>query len=180
MARNYYVALGVSRWASERKIEAAFRDRMRLMHGVEAQEEKLSPEEAERSKATLEQHFKEIKEAYDVLSDAQKRKQYDDFLQRMQPPSPAERRVEIYRVRRARFVVWCVISGVIFVATLYFGLPSNFPHRLFYRVLLPACLMILFTIIVGPPYPEIHGWEFLDYLGLLLLALLVSLISWIL
>jgi hypothetical protein len=180
MARNYYIALGVSRWASERKIKAAFRDRMQLMHGVEAQEEKLSPEEAERSKAMLEQHFKEIKDAYDVLSDAQKRKQYDDFLQRVQPRSSAERRAEISRVRPARYVVWCVISGIIIVATLYFGPPSNFPHRLFYRVFLPACLMILFGVVVGPPYPEVYGWEFWDYCGLLLLALLVSLILWIL
>jgi curved DNA-binding protein CbpA len=180
MARNYYVALGISRWASERKIKAAFRDRIRLMHGVEAQEEQLSPEEAEASRATLEQHLKEIEEAYDVLSDARKRKQYDDFLQRMQPPSPAERRTEISRARRARYVVWCVISGIIFVASLYFGPPSNFPDRLFYRLCLPACLMILFGFIVGPPYPEVYGWEFWDYFGLLFLALLVGLISWIL
>jgi DnaJ domain len=176
MARNYYDALGISRWASERKIKATYRDRMRLMYGVQTQEEKLSPEEAERSKATLELHFSEIKEAYDVLSDAQKRRQYDDFLHRTQPPSPAERRVELSRARRVRYVVWCVISGIIVVASLYLGPPSNFPDRLFYRVFMPACLMILFAKIVGAPYPEVYGWDFWDYLGLLFLVLLVNLV----
>lgn len=176
MARNYYDALGISRWASERKIKAAYRDRTRLMSNVQTQEEKLSPEEAERSKATLEQHFGEIKEAYDVLSDAQKRKQYDDFLQRTQPPSPAERRVELSRARRVRYVVWCVISGIIIVASLCLGPPSNFPGELFYRVAMPACLMILFDKIVSAPYPEVSGWDFWDYLGLLLLVLLVNFI----
>jgi len=41
---------------------------------------------------------------------------------------------------------------------------------------MPACLMILFAKIVGAPYPEVYGWDFWDYLGLLFLVLLVNLV----
>jgi DnaJ-like protein len=150
------------------------------MHSVQVQEEKLSPEESEHSEATLEQHYKEIKEAYDVLSDPQKRKQYDEFLRQVQPPSPAEKRTELARARRARYVVWCVIAGLSTIASFYFGPPLNVPWRLFYGAFLPACMMILFAKIVGPPYPEIHGWDFWDYLGLLFLVLLLSIVMSIL
>ena len=176
MDRNYYDLVGVSRWASRREIDAAFRRETEVMHRVRLQEDRLSPEGAARSRATLEQRFREITEAYDVLSDAQKRKQYDDFLLREQPPSPAERRAERSRARRRRYVAWCVVSAIVVVASLYFGPPSNF-DRLFYEVFMPACLMILFAKIVGPPYPEVYGWDFWDYLGLLFFVLLVYFVS---
>lgn len=180
MDRNYYDLLGVSRWASRRAIDAAFRRETGVMHRVRLQEGRLSPEEVERSKATLEQRFRQITEAYDVLSDTQKRQQYDDLLLREQPPSPAERRAERSRARRVRYGVWCVLSGIVVVASFYFGPPSNFPDQLFYEVLMPACLMILFAKIVGPPYPEVYDWDFGDYLSLLFFVLLVYFVSSIL
>ncbi len=41
---------------------------------------------------------------------------------------------------------------------------------------MPACLMVLFANMVGSPYPEVRGWDFWDYLGLLFLVLIVNLV----
>ncbi|MCH7604657.1 molecular chaperone DnaJ [Patescibacteria group bacterium] len=62
--KNYYTILGVPRGASQEDIKKAFR---KLAH-------KYHPD-----KGGSEQKFKEINEAYQVLSDADKRAQYDKF-----------------------------------------------------------------------------------------------------
>ena len=66
--RDYYEVLGVERGASQDEIKRAYR-RMALKHHPDRNEG--NPEAEER--------FKEAAEAYDVLSDAQKRQQYDQF-----------------------------------------------------------------------------------------------------
>ena len=67
MAKDLYEVLGVSREASEDEIKKAFRRRARELH----------PDV--NKAADAEEQFKELNEAYDVLSDPAKRSQYDRF-----------------------------------------------------------------------------------------------------
>lgn len=64
--KDYYETLGVSRDASDDELKKAFRKLARKHH----------PDVAE-DKAGAEAKFKEINEAYEVLSDPEKRKKYD-------------------------------------------------------------------------------------------------------
>ena len=65
--RDYYDVLGVSKNATEQEIKSAFRKLAKKYHPDVSKE----PDAAEK--------FKEAQEAYSVLSDEQKRKQYDQF-----------------------------------------------------------------------------------------------------
>jgi len=64
--RDYYEILGLSREATQDEVRKAFRKLARKYH----------PDVAE-DKATAQEKFKEINEAYEVLGDAEKRKKYD-------------------------------------------------------------------------------------------------------
>ena len=68
MPTDYYQVLGVARDADESAIKRAYRQLARKYH----------PDVA-TDKRAAESHFKEINEAYEVLSDAQKRANYDRF-----------------------------------------------------------------------------------------------------
>lgn len=67
MSKDLYEVLGVSRDASESEIKKAFRKKARELH----------PDVNKAPDA--ENQFKELNEAYDVLSDSAKRAQYDRF-----------------------------------------------------------------------------------------------------
>jgi len=68
MPRDYYVILGISRGADQRKIQKAYRNIVKKFHpdatGTQESSEK----------------FLEVKEAYETLADEVRRKQYDEEL----------------------------------------------------------------------------------------------------
>jgi curved DNA-binding protein len=69
MAEDYYQILGVNRSATPEEIKKAYRKLAQKYH----------PDKAKGNKKEAEAQFKKISEAYAVLSNAEKRKQYDDF-----------------------------------------------------------------------------------------------------
>jgi molecular chaperone DnaJ len=65
--KDYYKSLGVSKDASQAEIKKAYRKLARQFHP-----------DANKGDTAAEERFKEISEAYDVLSDETKRKDYDE------------------------------------------------------------------------------------------------------
>lgn len=69
--RDYYETLGVDRNASEEDIKKAYRKLARQYHP--------DLQSTEQQKKAAEEKFKEINEAYEILSDQEKRRRYDMF-----------------------------------------------------------------------------------------------------
>lgn len=69
MGRDYYAVLGISRNASQDDIRKAYRKAALRWH----------PDKNQERKEEAEEKFKEIAEAYDVLSDSEKKSVYDKF-----------------------------------------------------------------------------------------------------
>src|SRR5213592_3327736 len=68
MPRDYYEVLGVSREADETEIKKAFRRLARQLHP-----------DANPDDPQAEERFKELAEAYEVLSDGERRQLYDAY-----------------------------------------------------------------------------------------------------
>jgi DnaJ-class molecular chaperone len=69
MGIDYYKILGVDKGASAEDVKKAYRNQARKWH----------PDKHPNNKDYAEEKFKEIAEAYDVLSDEQKRQIYDVY-----------------------------------------------------------------------------------------------------
>lgn len=69
MPRDYYEVLGVSKDASQDEIKKAYRSLAKKHH----------PDVSTEPKDVAEAKFKEISEAYEILSDEEKRKRYDQY-----------------------------------------------------------------------------------------------------
>ena len=67
LEKDYYAALGVAKDASAADIKKAYRKLARELHP-----------DKNPGNAAAEARFKEVSEAYDVLSDATRRKEYDE------------------------------------------------------------------------------------------------------
>ncbi|MFS2294040.1 MAG: molecular chaperone DnaJ [Actinomadura sp.] len=66
LEKDYYKVLGVAKTASQEEIKKAYRKLARKYHP-----------DANKGDAEAEERFKEVSEAYDVLSDEKRRKEYD-------------------------------------------------------------------------------------------------------
>src|SRR5919197_3965914 len=69
--RDYYETLGVDRSASDDDLKKAYRKLARQYHP--------DLQNGDQQKKVAEEKFKEVNEAYEVLSDSEKRRRYDMF-----------------------------------------------------------------------------------------------------
>ncbi len=71
MSKTHYAILGITPWASEIDIRRAYRDRSKLYH----------PDTTQLPKDIAVENFQQINEAYAILSNAERRSQYDRLIQ---------------------------------------------------------------------------------------------------
>ena len=79
--RDYYEILGVNKSADEREIKKAYK-RLAM---------KYHPDKNQDNKAEAEEKFKEVKEAYEILTDPQKKAAYDQYGHCLLYTSPSPR-----------------------------------------------------------------------------------------
>jgi DnaJ-class molecular chaperone len=82
--KDHYVALGLSSAATLADIKKAFRQKASALHP----DKNTAPDAPER--------FRQVQEAYDVLSDADKRQAYDDNRRRNLLDSPIDTARDIW------------------------------------------------------------------------------------
>ena len=75
--KNYYQILGIDRAADQEEIKRAFRRMASLYH----------PDHNPQAPKEAEEKFKEINQAYEVLGDEARRRQYDRLIHQRKPRS---------------------------------------------------------------------------------------------
>lgn len=73
MAENYYSTLGVERSASQEEIQKAYRKLARKYHPD------LHADKDEKERESTKHKFQKVQQAYDILSEPEKRRMYDQF-----------------------------------------------------------------------------------------------------
>ena len=91
LEKDYYKALGVGKTAKPAEIKAAYRKLARKYHP-----------DANKGDASAEERFKEISEAYSVLSDEKRRKEYDEARSLVRRRFPGADRAAARTERRLR------------------------------------------------------------------------------
>jgi len=91
--KDYYDVLGVSKSATQKEIKSAYRKLARKWH----------PDANRDDPAAAEEKFKELQEAYEVLSDPDKRKKYDALGKDWKNASQQAERQQQYRSQAADF-----------------------------------------------------------------------------
>ncbi|MCE8163909.1 MAG: DnaJ domain-containing protein [Candidatus Moeniiplasma glomeromycotorum] len=76
--KNYYEILGVSENASEAEIKSAFR-KLALQYHPDKLRQKLGREPTDSERKQFEEKMKEVNQAYEVLSNSEKRRNYDRY-----------------------------------------------------------------------------------------------------
>lgn len=95
MAQDFYAVLGLSRNASSERIRSRFLELVRTRHP-----DKLQGEE----KTTAEQEFQEITQAFNILSDPERRRRHDQELARPEAGSQKADKDQVLRVYLQRGV----------------------------------------------------------------------------
>jgi len=95
LEKDYYKALGVAKTAKPAEIKTAYRKLARKYHP-----------DANKGDSSAEERFKEISEAYSVLSDEKRRKEYDEarsmFGGRLPVPTGQRQTGRLRRLRPGR------------------------------------------------------------------------------
>jgi molecular chaperone DnaJ len=91
VAKDYYVVLGISRGADLNKIKKAYRKVVKRHH----------PDVSGAGKSSA--RFREIREAYETLTDENRRREYDAELEEKSTPIRISRASEIIRTRPSVF-----------------------------------------------------------------------------
>ena len=91
MAKDYYIILGISRGADQKKIQEAYRKIVKKYH----------PDATGKQESS--ERFREIREAYETLSDERQRREYDEKLANQKSelrisrvPEIIERRISLF------------------------------------------------------------------------------------
>ena len=90
--KDYYDVLGVPKSATEKEIKSAYRKLARKLH----------PDANRDDQSAAEEKFKELQEAYEVLSDPEKRKKYDVLGKDWKHASEQAERQQQYRAQHGR------------------------------------------------------------------------------
>lgn len=103
MIKNYYEVLDVSQNATEEDIKKAYRELAKKHH----------PDKNPEDKTGSEEKFKAIQEAYETLSNAQKRAVYDHKRQQEKLKEEQERSLQAKRPEKSENNEFRIFAGIV-------------------------------------------------------------------